>query len=103
MLTISSTIRRTQTPDGGILLDIERGEMFSLNAIGSQILDLIEAGCDERRIADEVSATYGAEIETVRPDIRDFLAALGRQRILLESAQAVPSGNEAADGSTRTA
>ena len=82
MLTISNTIRRTQTPDGAVLLDIERGQMFCLNAIGSKILDLLETGCDEAQIARQVSAAYDTDFDTVRADVREFLEALSRQSII---------------------
>jgi hypothetical protein len=100
MLTISNTIRRTQTPDGGILLDIERGQMFCLNAIGSNILELLDAGYDEGQIADQVSAAYGADIGVVRADVHEFLEALNQHHILKQGGPAATSEPEATHGST---
>jgi hypothetical protein len=82
MLRISSAIRRTQTPDGAILLDVGRGQIFSLNAIGTKILDLLEAGRDEAQIAAHLSAACSTDIDTVRRDVRDFLEALSQHAIL---------------------
>jgi hypothetical protein len=82
MLTISSTIRRTETPDGTVLLEVEQGQMFSLNPVGSRILELVGSGCDEHEIASQISAAYGAEIDVVRADVREFLESLGRHGIL---------------------
>jgi Coenzyme PQQ synthesis protein D (PqqD) len=82
MLTISSTIRRTETQDGALLLEIGQGQMFSLNAVGSKILELVGSGCNEHEIATEVSALYGADIDVVREDVGEFLEALGRHGIL---------------------
>ncbi len=82
MLAISSTVRRTKTLDGEVLLEIERGQMFGINPIGSKILELIGSGCDEREIAKQVSAAYGADIDLVRTDVREFLEALSRHSIL---------------------
>lgn len=76
MLSISSTIRKTDTPDGAVLLDVERGEMLCLNPVGSKILELIARGCREDEIAKEVSALYGAQIEQVRADLDEFLDTL---------------------------
>jgi hypothetical protein len=98
MRAISSSIRRTQTPDGGILLDIERGQMFCLNSIGSKILDLLEEGHNEGRIAEQISAAYGTDIETVRMDVHDFLESLNQQHILKQCAPAATSEREATDG-----
>lgn len=100
MHAISSSIRRTQTPDGGILLDIERGQIFCLNVIGSKILDLLEEGHNEERIAEQVSAAYGTDIETVRTDVHDFLDALNRHEILQHHGPVARSETERANGST---
>jgi hypothetical protein len=56
--------------------------MFSLNVVGSKILELIEQGWDEARIADEISRTYATTIEVVRSDVRDFIEALHKHSIL---------------------
>ena len=98
MRAISSSIRRTQTPDGGILLDIERGQMFSLNEIGSKILDLLETGYDEGQIAEHLSAAYGTDIDTVQVDVHDFLESLNQQHILEQCAPTATSEREATDG-----
>jgi hypothetical protein len=98
MLTISSTIRRTQTPDGAILLDVERGQMFCLNPVGSKILELIGSGCDEHEIASQVSAICGAEIDIVRADLREFLKALSRHSILQPGERATEESGEVNHG-----
>jgi Coenzyme PQQ synthesis protein D (PqqD) len=82
MVTISRTVRRTQTQDGAVLLEIERGQMFCLNSVGSKILELAGSGCDEPEIARRLSAEYGADIDTVRADVREFLETLSGHSIL---------------------
>jgi hypothetical protein len=82
MITISRMVRRTQTQDGAVLLDIEQGQMFGLNSVGSRILELCACGCDEQEIARRVSAEYGADIDLVRADVREFLDALSRHSLL---------------------
>jgi predicted flavoprotein YhiN len=79
---ISDTIRRTQTVDGGILLDVHHGQMFCVNAIGAKVLELLERRCDESRIADEISHDYGADRETVRADVIEFIETLQKHHIL---------------------
>jgi len=103
MLVISKTIRRTQTPDGGVLLDIERGQMFCLNPVGSKILDLLDEGCDRAQIVDQVSAAYEADVEVVRVDVRDFLDALCRHRIVREDGPTSVAEQEACHGATGAA
>jgi len=82
MLRISDSIRRTQTVDGGILLDIHHGQMFCLNIVGAKILELMQRGYDESRIAEEISRDYGASREVVRTDVLDFIETLHKHHIL---------------------
>jgi len=82
MFRISDTIRRTETVDGGILLDVHHGQMFCLNIVGAKILELMQKGYDETRIADELSRDYGAGREVVRADVHDFIESLHRHHIL---------------------
>jgi len=86
MPPISSAIRRAATSDGAILLDVERGQMFSLNTVGSRILELLGKGWNEPQIVAELSATFGADVERVRCDVREFLELLARHHVLDETA-----------------
>jgi coenzyme PQQ synthesis protein D (PqqD) len=82
MLRISDTIRQTQTVDGGVLLDVHHGQMFCLNIVGAKILELMQKGYDETRIADEISRDYGASAEVVHADVIEFIEALHKNHIL---------------------
>ena len=82
MFRISDTIRRTETVDGGILLDVHHGQMFCLNIVGAKILELMQQGHDESRIADEISREYGANRDMVRTDVLEFIATLHKHHIL---------------------
>jgi hypothetical protein len=82
MFRISDTIRRTQTVDGGILLDVHHGQMFCLNIVGSKILELMQRGYDESRIADEISRDYGVSREVVRADVLEFIETLHKHHVL---------------------
>ena len=86
MPRISDAIRHTQTKDGGIVLDILHGEIFCLNSIGSSILKLLDEGCDEAHIANEISHAYGVSIETARTDVDEFIEALKQHHILASHA-----------------
>jgi hypothetical protein len=100
MLAISNAIRRTQTPDGAVLLDVERGQMFCLNPVGSKILELLDTGRDEGQIAQQVSEEYSADLDTVRGDVHEFLEALSRGHVLKQRGPAATGGVEATDVST---
>lgn len=82
MFQISETIRHNETADGGILLDVHHGQIFSLNVVGSKILELLKQGYDEARIADEISCYYGADKDVVRADVSEFIEVLQRHHIL---------------------
>jgi Coenzyme PQQ synthesis protein D (PqqD) len=82
MFRISDTIRRTNTIDGGILLDVHHGQMFCLNLVGAKILELMQRGFDESHIADEISRDYGMNSEVVRADVIEFIDILQKDHIL---------------------
>jgi hypothetical protein len=82
MFRISDTIRRTETADGGILLDVHHGQMFCLNVVGAKVLELMQRGYDEPRIADEISRDYGMNGEVVRADVIEFIEILRKHHIL---------------------
>ena len=82
MFRVSDTIRRAETADGGILLDVHHGQMFCLNVVGAKILELMQQGYDEFRIADEISRDYGASKEVVRADVIEFIETLQKHHIL---------------------
>jgi hypothetical protein len=56
--------------------------MFSLNVVGSKILELLEQGRDEARIAEEISRAYATTIEVARTDVHDFIEALRKHSLL---------------------
>jgi hypothetical protein len=82
MLNTSDTVRSTQTIDGKILLDVRQGQMFSVNVVGSKILELIEQGWGEARIVNEISRAYEMNIDVVRTDVHDFIDALRKHHIV---------------------
>jgi hypothetical protein len=75
-LKLSEQIRSTHGQDGAVLLDIRQGQMFRLNPVGSRMFELLKLGYPESRIADEISREFGAGRETVKSDLREFLAHL---------------------------
>lgn len=87
MPAISKALRSTITPDGAILLDVERGQMFSLNVVGSKILELLGNGLDEAQIVAEVSAAYRTPVDQVGADVREFLELLTRHHLIDEKVE----------------
>ena len=83
-------------------MDVERGQMFCLNPVGSKILDLLDEGCDRARIADQVAESYGADVDAVRADVREFLEILARHHIV-EDGGTNPAGEPEATYGTGNA
>jgi len=85
MPNMSKGIRNTHTEDGRIILDIHRGQMLSVNVVGSRILELIERGWNEDIISDEISQAYGTALDVVRSDVREFVESLRKHHIVQPS------------------
>jgi hypothetical protein len=82
MVRVSEHVRKTHSPDGGIVLDILHGQMFRLNFVGSRILELLQQGRTETQIADALSQEFGADRETFTADLQEFLAHLEKHHLL---------------------
>lgn len=82
MLTISRSARLSKSPDGGILLDVDRGLVFSLNWVGIRIVELLQDGNDAMGLANTLSQEFRISQEIARNDVADFLNALQEQHLL---------------------
>lgn len=82
MLTISQSVRLTKSPDGGILLDVEQGEIFRLNPVGTRIIELLKEGHDQPSLARVLGCEFGVPEQVVLEDVRDFLSQLREQRLI---------------------
>jgi len=80
--TVSAGVRSTRNEDGGIVLDIEHGEMFRLNPVGALILESLGKGCTEAEIAQEISRQYSISEKTVSADVRDFVKSLEEHKLI---------------------
>ena len=84
MLKISESVRSSHGQDGAILLDVQQGQIFNVNLVGSRILELLAAGTSEPDVADAISKEFGVNRDTATKDMREFLLAL-QERGLLEA------------------
>jgi len=82
MLNTSDTIRSGRSEDGRILLDVHHGQMFSINVVGSQVLDFIEQGWEQSQIAEEIARRYAVSGQTAATDVHVFIEALRKHRIV---------------------
>ena len=82
MPAMRERIRSTHTTDGGIVLDIDKGRMFSLNSSASAIYQLMETGLCEDKIVDEVVRRFGISVDVAKRDINDFRESLKNYALL---------------------
>lgn len=82
MYAVSAGVRSTRNGDGGIVLDVDQGQMFRLNPVGALILELLGRGCTEIEIAKEISRQYRISEETAVADVREFVKSLEEHKLV---------------------
>jgi hypothetical protein len=82
MHKVSDSVRSTHGQDGAVVLDIQQGQMFNLNLVGSRILELLESGSSDEQIVDVVSREFSGDTETVRKDLAEFLEKLKAHKLV---------------------
>lgn len=92
MFSISKSVRLTKSADGGILLDVERGAIFSLNPVATRIVELLLREQSVSSLATQIGQEFGISEELAR-DVNDFLSTLREQRLLEESEVKLPSAS----------
>jgi Coenzyme PQQ synthesis protein D (PqqD) len=85
MHKISNSVRSTHGQDGAIVLDVQQGQIFNLNPVGSRILELLEQGSSEAEIVNTISREFSADIDMVRDDVQEFLRTLKAYKLLKTS------------------
>lgn len=68
--------RSIHTAEGGVILDIDNGRMFSLNSSGSVIFQLLEQGASKDRIIDELVKRFDIPADVAAADLADFCTSL---------------------------
>ena len=84
MYRVSEGVRSTHGQDGAIVLDVQQGQMFNLNRVGSRILELLESGSEEPHIVNMISREFNVSPEIVEKDVREFIEALRKRKLVLD-------------------
>jgi len=84
MYRVSEGVRSTHGQDGAIVLDVQQGQMFNLNRVGSRILELLESGSAESDIVNVISQEFNGSREVVENDVREFIEALRKHKLVSE-------------------
>jgi hypothetical protein len=82
--------RSVHTADGGVLLDINHGRMFTLNSTGSVVFQLLERGLSEDQIVKEMVKRFGISTELAKKDLAMFCDSLRRHSLFQRDAIVVP-------------
>lgn len=82
MYEVSTGVRSTRNEDGGIVLDINHGQMFRLNPVGALILESLAKGSAEAEITKEISRQYSIGEDIAAADMREFLASLEEHKLI---------------------
>jgi len=75
-MQISESVRSMVNQDGGVLLDIEKGVMLSLNVAGSRVWTKLRQNLSVDQIVEEITAEFDIPRETARQDVHEFLHCL---------------------------
>jgi hypothetical protein len=75
-------VRSTDSQDGGIVLDIDRGQMFRLNGVAALIVARLRQGCMELEILQEIARQYHVSEETATADLGEFLKSLEEHKLV---------------------
>jgi len=81
-LKIDDGVRSTHEADGGVILDINHGRMFTLNIVGSKIVGMLERGFDESQIVEEITHFFKIRYDIVERDVHEFLQCLETHKLL---------------------
>jgi Coenzyme PQQ synthesis protein D (PqqD) len=83
IVRVAENVRSTHSQDGGIVLDILHGQMFRLNFVGSQILELLKQGLSEFAIAEQLARNFGIDHSTAETNVREFFETLEKHGLLI--------------------
>jgi hypothetical protein len=90
MYRVPDTVRSTHNQDGAIVLDVQQGQMFKLNLVGSRILELLKTGYTESGIVDEIHREFGVSRDLTENDMREFLQNLKKCHLVEEQESGLP-------------
>ena len=82
MLKIAEGVRSTHGRDGSVVLDIHHGQMFTLNIVGSKIIELLEQGRSEAQIVGSIAESFQIRRDIIERDVREFLECLQKHRLV---------------------
>jgi PqqD family protein of HPr-rel-A system len=83
-LTTSELVVFAELGDEAVLLNVESGVYFGLDAVGTRILRLLEQGIAEEEIVGTLLEEYEVERSVLEADVSAFLSQLRAKGLLRE-------------------
>ena len=81
-LVINESVVSAELDDEVILLNVESGVYFGLDAIGTRIWSALEQGATEQAIYTQLFDEYDVDPDQLRKDISSFLEMLREQGLV---------------------
>jgi hypothetical protein len=81
-ISISPRVKQTESEDGAVLLDIEQGICFSLNAVGLKIWEMLKRQSPIEQIADSLAQEFHIPRAEIIADICDFVTQLESKHLI---------------------
>lgn len=82
MYKISTGVRSVQNSDGRSILNIEKGQIFHTNAVGSFIVDSLAQGLSPLSIAQQIASRFDVVVDVALSDTREFIRTLELQGLI---------------------
>jgi hypothetical protein len=79
---VAKDVRSVSDADGGVILDIKRGQIYRLNAAGAMILEGVKNGRRQSQIAEALTNRFRIDRELAETDVRSFMARLQASGLL---------------------
>jgi len=87
----SQSVRGTENQDGGVLLDIQQGQCFSMNPIAALIWKQLGQGCDPIKIAQGLARTFDISLDQASTDVQELIQRLTQLNLLRDAKTVEPS------------
>jgi len=80
---LASHVRRVLIDGEGVLLNQKTGKYLGLNAVGTQILEMIQAGLGTEHITEKLAVVYQVDKATIQRDVEQFLEQAAKHDLLV--------------------
>jgi hypothetical protein len=86
-IEIAPTVRSLITPESAVLMDLEKGAIFTLNGVGSVIWQHLRDGCTRSDIVDSLCKDFDVPRYSAEADVTVFIEYLYSYHLVRKSGQ----------------